>query len=88
MKKLNIAFFGTPDFSVPSLEILNNHPHVNLSYVISMPDRKAGRGMDLKSPEVIEFSKKHKIKYFQTENINKEADFINEEDIKVDVSNT
>lgn len=76
MRKLNIAFFGTPDFSVPALDILANHPLVNLKYVISMPDRKAGRGMDLKSPEVIEFAKTSKISFFQTENINKEAEFI------------
>ncbi|MFT6633487.1 MAG: methionyl-tRNA formyltransferase [Bacteriovoracaceae bacterium] len=76
MKKLNIVFFGTPDFSVPSLEILANHPHINIKYVISMPDRKAGRGMELKSPEVIEYAKQNKIPFFQTENINKEEDFI------------
>jgi len=78
MKKLNIAFFGTPDFSVPSLEALANHPQVNLKYVVSMPDRKSGRGMELKSPEVIEFAKSQKIKYFQCENINKEEEFFSE----------
>lgn len=76
MKKLNIVYMGTPDFSVPSLDILANHPHVNLKYVISMPDRKAGRGQELKSPEVIEFAKKNKIPFFQTENINKEEEFL------------
>lgn len=76
MKKLNIVFFGTPDFSVPSLEILANHPHINIKHVISMPDRKAGRGMELKSPEVIDYAKQHKIPFFQTENINKEGEFI------------
>lgn len=76
MKKLNIAYFGTPDFSVPCLDILHNHPAVNLISVISMPDRKAGRGMDLKSPEVIEYAKANKISYFQTSNINKEDNFL------------
>ena len=76
MKKLNIVYFGTPDFSVPSLEILANHPQVNLKAVISMPDRKAGRGMELKSPEVITYAKHNKIKTFQTENINKEEEFL------------
>ena len=86
MKKLNIVFFGTPDFSVPSLEILNNHSLVNLKYVVSMPDRKAGRGQQLKSPEVIEFAKENRISFFQTENINKEEDFLNElEAQKIDV---
>ena len=44
MKKLNVVFLGTPDFSVPSLEVLANHPDVNLVSVITMPDRPAGRG--------------------------------------------
>lgn len=74
--KLKIAFFGTPDFSVPALEMLHQHPDVELAYVISMPDRPAGRGMELKSPEVIEYAKKHKIPFFQTENINKEEEFL------------
>ncbi len=78
MSKLNLVFFGTPDFAVPSLDILHNHPHVNLEYVISMPDRKSGRGMDISSPEVIEYAKKNKLPYFQTENINKETEFLNE----------
>jgi methionyl-tRNA formyltransferase len=76
MKKLRAIFLGTPDFSVPSLEILFHHPQIELIRVISMPDRPAGRGYDLKSPEVIEFAKNHKIPFFQTENINKELNFI------------
>jgi methionyl-tRNA formyltransferase len=40
-----------------------------------MPDRPAGRGMELKSPEVIEFARKNNIPFFQTENINKEEEF-------------
>tara|TARA_B100001971_G_scaffold213155_1_gene245659 strand:- start:260741 stop:261679 length:939 start_codon:yes stop_codon:yes gene_type:complete len=76
LKKLNAVFLGTPDFSVPALDILANHPYINLKYVISMPDRPAGRGQNLKSPEVIDYAKNNKIKTFQTENINKEDDFI------------
>lgn len=66
---------GTPDFSVPSLDLLNNHPLVELSCVVSMPDKKAGRGHQLHSPEVVEYCKKNKIKVFQTHNINKEEEF-------------
>ena len=76
MKKFRIAFCGTPDFAVPALDMLANHPHIELVHVISMPDRPAGRGMELKSPEVIEYAKAKKIKFFQTENINKEPDFL------------
>jgi methionyl-tRNA formyltransferase len=76
MKKLRVAFCGTPEFAVPTLDLLSHHPHIDLRYVISMPDRPAGRGMELKSPEVIEFAKAHKLPFFQCENINKEADFL------------
>jgi methionyl-tRNA formyltransferase len=86
MKKLNVVFFGTPEFSVPTLDLLSNHPQVNISYVISMPDRPAGRGHQLKSPEVIEYAKKNKIPFFQTTNINKEDEFLSKlesEDIDI-----
>jgi methionyl-tRNA formyltransferase len=76
MKKFRVAFCGTPDFAVPSLDLLANHPHIDLRYIISMPDRPAGRGMELKSPEVIEYAKAKKLNYFQTENINKEPAFL------------
>lgn len=78
MKKLRVAFCGTPEFSVPTLDLLSNHPHIELVKVISMPDRPAGRGMELKSPEVIEFAKAKKLPYFQCENVNKEPALIEE----------
>lgn len=75
MKKFRVAFCGTPDFSVPTLDLLSTHPSIDLRYVISMPDRPAGRGMELRSPEVIEFARTKNIPFFQTENINREEDF-------------
>lgn len=79
--KLKTLFMGTPDFSVPSLDLLSNHPAIDLSMVVSMPDRAIGRShSDLKSPEVIEFAKAKNIPFFQTTNINKEAEFLNKID--------
>lgn len=78
MVKFDIIYFGTPDFSVPSLEILANHPHINLKLVVSMPDRPAGRGKNLKSPPVIDYCKENKIPFLQTENINKEKNFLDD----------
>lgn len=78
MVKFDVIYFGTPDFSVPSLEILVNHPHINLKMVVSMPDRPAGRGRVLKSPPVIDYCKENKIPFLQTENINKEQKFLEE----------
>lgn len=75
MKKLNVIFFGTPDIAVPSLATLFEHQSINLIAVVSQPDRPAGRGKNLKSPEVIEFAKEKSIPIIQTENVNKSEDF-------------
>lgn len=72
MKKLNVVFCGTPDFSVPTLELLHQHPHINIVGVITMPDRPAGRGQELKSPPVAAYAKEHKLPLYQVENINRE----------------
>jgi len=63
-KKLNVVYCGTPDFSVPTLVELFNNPAINLVGVITMPDRPAGRGQELKSPPVAEFAKSHNIPLF------------------------
>lgn len=86
MKKINVAFCGTPDFSVPTLDSLFNHPLVNLKKVISMPSRPRGRGMELHDPEVITFAKANKIPFHQCDNINHELELLTELDRdKIDV---
>lgn len=78
MKKLKAVFFGTPDFSVPALEMLDKHPQIELIGVVSMPDRPSGRGHKLRSPEVVEYAKTSKIPVYQTDNINKEPQWLEE----------
>jgi methionyl-tRNA formyltransferase len=78
MQKLNVVFCGTPDFSTPTLELLHQHPHINIVGVITMPDRPAGRGQELKSPPVAEYAKTHKLPLYQVENINREDDILKE----------
>lgn len=74
---LKVIFCGTPDISTLALKALIEHPEVEIQYVISQPDRPSGRGNHLKSPEVIELAKSMGIRTFQTQNINKEIDFLN-----------
>ncbi len=76
MKKLKTIYFGTPDFAVPTLEMLFHHPHIELIGVVTMPDRPAGRGQELQSPPVALFTKENKIPLFQTENINKSEEVL------------
>lgn len=78
MKKLNVVFCGTPDFSVPTLELLVEHPHINIVSVITMPDRPVGRGLELKPPAIALFAKEKKLPLIQTENINREDKILSE----------
>lgn len=75
-KKYNVLFLGTPEFAIPTLEILSIHPMIQLCGVITMPDRPVGRGLELKAPPVAQFAKDKKIPLFQTENINKDPELL------------
>lgn len=77
---LKVVFCGTPDISTECLQTLFDLPNTEVIYVISQPDRPSGRGNKLKSPEVIELADKLGLKTFQTQNINKEAEFLNQLD--------
>jgi methionyl-tRNA formyltransferase len=48
---LKVAFAGTPEFAVPTLQALADSPH-RLVGVLTQPDRPAGRGRELKASPV------------------------------------
>lgn len=50
MQNLNIIFMGTPDFAVPTLELLAKN--FNISLVVTTPDKQAGRGLKIQSSSV------------------------------------
>lgn len=76
MKQFKAIFCGTPDFSVPTLTMLSKHPLINLCGVITMPDRKSGRGQELHSPPVALFAKENSLPLYQTENLNRDPELI------------
>lgn len=45
---LKVIFMGTPDFSVPALQALIDHPSIEVIAVYTQPARPAGRGQQLK----------------------------------------
>ena len=45
-------FMGTPDFSVPALQALLDHPDFTVVGVVTQPDRPAGRGQALRPSPV------------------------------------
>ena len=48
---MNLVFFGTPDFAVPTLEKLIEQ-RFTVSLVVTNPDERSGRGYELKAPPV------------------------------------
>ncbi|MGB0524044.1 MAG: methionyl-tRNA formyltransferase [Flammeovirgaceae bacterium] len=69
---LRIVFMGTPDFAVPSLEILVEN-HYQVVAVITAPDKPAGRGMKLQQSAVKKAALKHNIPVLQPKNLKNEA---------------
>jgi methionyl-tRNA formyltransferase len=68
---MNVVFFGTPDFAVPTLEKLVASRH-EVFLVVSRPDRPIGRHQVLSSPPVIEAARAHGIECFQPKNLKSE----------------
>lgn len=50
MKQLNVIFFGTPDFALPTVRAL--HETERLLAVVTQPDKPKGRGLKLEPPPV------------------------------------
>lgn len=61
---MRIVFMGTPDFAVPTLEMLIKSKHEVVG-VFSQPDKPNGRGHQLKSPPVKLIALEHDIPVFQ-----------------------
>lgn len=59
---------GTPEFAVPSLNILvqNNY---DICCVVTVPDKKKGRGLNLSYSDVKKFSMKHSLNILQPDNL-------------------
>jgi methionyl-tRNA formyltransferase len=67
-KDLRIIFMGTPDFAVPSLDILVQHNY-NVVAVITAPDKPAGRGLQLQQSPVKKYALEQGIPVLQPEKL-------------------
>lgn len=65
---------GTPDFAVPTLEILHKNGY-DIVGVVTQPDRPKGRGQKLAASPVKEYALKHGLPLYQPERV-KTPDFI------------
>jgi methionyl-tRNA formyltransferase len=76
MNILRIIFMGTPEFAVPSLEVLVENKY-NVVAVITAPDKPQGRGQKLSASPVKECALKHNIPVLQPTNL-KSPEFLEE----------
>ncbi len=67
---------GTPDFAVPSLQILIDHQY-DVVAVITAPDKPKGRGQQLAQSPIKVCALRHNIPVLQPKNL-KDPDFLNE----------
>jgi methionyl-tRNA formyltransferase len=66
--QLRIIFMGTPEFAVPSLEILISNGYQVVA-VITAPDKPAGRGMLMQQSAVKKFALEHQLNILQPSNL-------------------
>ena len=69
---MKIIFMGTPKIAVPALETLIQSEHQVIA-VITQPDQKSGRGMNLNFSPIKEIAIQYEIPCFQPESISDEA---------------
>jgi len=74
-----ILFFGTPQFSVPTLEKLCTTPGVQVAAVITQPDRPSGRGGEITATPVKRCALQHSIPVLQPHSLRKEFSSLSSE---------
>jgi methionyl-tRNA formyltransferase len=71
---MRVIFFGTPQFAVPSLERLLNHPEIELLGVVTQPDKRRGRGNQLSPSPVKTVALDHQLPVWQPKRVKKSAE--------------
>lgn len=72
---MKIIFFGTPDFAVPSLDILNKSEH-EIVAVVTAPDKERGRGRKVSFSPIKEYALDNQLVCLQPERM-KDDNFAN-----------
>lgn len=60
-----VVFFGTPELSVPFLEVLKKDPEIDVSLVVTQPDKPSGRTQECAPSPVKQAAAKLHIEIFQ-----------------------
>jgi len=71
---MKIVFFGTPQFAVPSLRRLLDHPEIEVAAAVTQPDKPRGRGKKLIPSAVKQVAAARNIPVWQPRRIKKDAE--------------
>ncbi|MDJ0661167.1 MAG: methionyl-tRNA formyltransferase [Crocosphaera sp.] len=71
---MQVIFFGTPQFAVPTLQKLLDHPQFNVIGLVTQPDKRRGRGKQLIPSAIKKVALKHDISIWQPKRIKKDQD--------------
>ncbi|NEQ42363.1 MAG: methionyl-tRNA formyltransferase [Leptolyngbya sp. SIOISBB] len=71
---MRIVFLGTPQFAVPSLEALIDHPDFEVAAVVTQPDKRRGRGKQVMPSPVKQVAIAADIPVWQPKRIKKDAE--------------
>jgi methionyl-tRNA formyltransferase len=83
---MKVVFFGTPQFAVPTLEKLLNHPDFHVLSVVTQPDKRRERGNKLTPSPVKTLAITHNLPIWQPERIKKDTETLSKlQELDVDV---
>lgn len=83
--KLNFVFWGTPDVASETLEILKENDFIP-SLIITSPDAKRGRGLQMQSSPVALFAEKNNVPCLKPEKLEEELETISKNGFQFDLS--
>ncbi|MBR8827820.1 MAG: methionyl-tRNA formyltransferase [Gomphosphaeria aponina SAG 52.96 = DSM 107014] len=75
---MQVIFFGTPQFAVPSLERLLENPHFEVIAVVTQPDKVRGRGNKIIPAAVKQVALEHNLPVWQPKRIKKDTATLNQ----------
>jgi methionyl-tRNA formyltransferase len=73
---IKVVFFGTPDFAVPSLERLLEHPEFEVLAVVTQPDKRRGRGKEMLPSAVKKVAIERNLIVWQPQRIKKDSEVL------------
>jgi methionyl-tRNA formyltransferase len=70
---MQVVFFGTPHFAIPTLEALLEHPEIQVLGVVTQPDKRRGRGNQVSASPVKEVALAAQLPIWQPKRLKKDA---------------